>query len=270
MSVNIQTSSGLVKIAGTPTIDTDLSNVSKNPVQNKVVTEKINEINSNLDGLGYGENGAYNILDLSKLKTLGFSIEEGNITNVITDTRTSFDLYIMFEKKDGTYINSVTERNLQNKSKDFTFSIPSGSKKMSIKHNGASNDIYIAVFNISDFGLKENDTITVHISVSSGNPTVVGGIVINELAIVKGSTFTGYKPYIPSVKMLAEEVNQQKNDLDKLNSLPIGSIIQIEAAKDNIETTNQKYGWQYLGTSNIEYERGSANILVTNVYRKNN
>ena len=105
MSVNIQTSSGLVKIAGTPTIDTNLSNISKNPVQNKVITEKINEINSNLD---------------------------------------------------------------------------------------------------------------------------------------------------------------------KLNSLPIGSIIQIEAAKDNIETTKQKYGWQYLGTSNIEYERGSANILVTNVYRKNN
>lgn len=48
MSVNIQTSSGLVKIAGTPTIDTDLSNISKNPVQNKVVTEKINEINNNL------------------------------------------------------------------------------------------------------------------------------------------------------------------------------------------------------------------------------
>ena len=48
MSVNIQTSSGLVKIAGTPTIDNALSNVSKNPVQNKVVTEKINELNSNL------------------------------------------------------------------------------------------------------------------------------------------------------------------------------------------------------------------------------
>ena len=46
MSVNIQTSSGLVKIAGTPTIDNALSNVSKNPVQNKVVTEQINEINS--------------------------------------------------------------------------------------------------------------------------------------------------------------------------------------------------------------------------------
>ena len=56
MSVNIQTSSGLVKIAGTPTIDTDLSNVSKNPVQNKVITEKIDEINSNLSVIGKCKN----------------------------------------------------------------------------------------------------------------------------------------------------------------------------------------------------------------------
>ena len=66
------------------------------------------------------------------------------------------------------------------------------------------------------------------------------------------------------------EISQLKNDLDKLNSLPIGSIIQIEADKDNIETTTQKYGWQYLGTSNIECNDGSLKLLVTNVYRKNN
>ena len=67
-----------------------------------------------------------------------------------------------------------------------------------------------------------------------------------------------------------DEIEQIKNDLDKLSSLPVGSIIQIEAAKDNIETTTQKYGWQYLGTSNIECNDGSLKLLVTNVYRKNN
>lgn len=65
-------------------------------------------------------------------------------------------------------------------------------------------------------------------------------------------------------------VGNIKNDLDKLNSLPKGSIIQIDADKDDIETTTQKYGWQYLGTSNIQYENGSLTLLVTNVYRKNN
>ena len=66
-----------------------------------------------------------------------------------------------------------------------------------------------------------------------------------------------------------EEVTKVKNDLDKLSSLPIGSIIQIDENKDDIETTKQKYGWQYLGKSNIQFESGSATLLVTNVYRKN-
>ena len=44
MSVNIQTSDGLVKIAGTPTIDTSFSNISKNPVQNNVITQKFEQI----------------------------------------------------------------------------------------------------------------------------------------------------------------------------------------------------------------------------------
>ena len=267
-----------------------------------------------------------------------------------------------------------------NESKDFTFSLTSGCEKIRLKHNGSSIDIIIGTINIIDIGLKENDTITVHISVSSSNPTVVDGIVIKELAIVKGDTFMGYKPYIPSVKMIADEVSAQnesleeqglinkaiwndgaintdtgsivegiansiysdpiackngdkisidydftvtnvyvmyyngstylsrdtfvaptnathfrvnirsnsaiskssarvyinnaiyelKNDLDKLNSLPKGTIIQIEADKDTINTTKEKYGWQYLGTSSIEYDNGSFVSMATNVYRKNN
>ena len=70
--------------------------------------------------------------------------------------------------------------------------------------------------------------------------------------------------------MLHEYVDEIKNDLDKLNALPIGTIIQIEADKDTIATTEAKYSWQYLGTSNIQYENGSSELLTTNVYRKNN
>ena len=77
MSVNIQTSSGLVKIAGTPTIDTALSNVSKNPVQNKVITEKINEINSNLDTLAFGlESGSSNIIECEDISFLANTNKE--------------------------------------------------------------------------------------------------------------------------------------------------------------------------------------------------
>ena len=76
------------------------------------------------------------------------------------------------------------------------------------------------------------------------------------------------EPMLPtSVSGRFIELNKH---LDKLNSLPIGSIIQIEADKYDIETTKQKYGWQYLGTSNIQYENGGSTLLATNVYRKNN
>ena len=84
------------------------------------------------------------------------------------------------------------------------------------------------------------------------------------------ATYDDFVPYTGEGETLTEDVAELKNDLDKLNSLPIGSIIQIEEDKDDIETTTQKYGWQYLGKSNIQYDIGSANILVTHVYRKNN
>lgn len=84
------------------------------------------------------------------------------------------------------------------------------------------------------------------------------------------ATYDDFVPYTGNTGRLNWDVAKLKNDLDKLSSLPIGSIIQIEKGKDNPETTTQKYGWQYLGTSNIQYNNGSEKLLVTNVYRKNN
>ena len=83
------------------------------------------------------------------------------------------------------------------------------------------------------------------------------------------ATYDDFVPYTGDEDSLNKDVAKLKNDLDKLSSLPIGSIIQIDENKDDIETTKQKYGWQYLGKSNIQYESGSATLLVTNVYRKN-
>lgn len=82
-------------------------------------------------------------------------------------------------------------------------------------------------------------------------------------------TYDDFVPYTGDSGSLNGDVAKLKNDLNKLSSLPIGSIIQIEKDKDDIETTKQKYGWQYLGTSNIQYDNGSEKLLLTNVYRKN-
>ena len=70
-----------------------------------IIDGALHELKSDLDGLGYGENGAYNLLDLSKLSNSGFDIEEGNITNKITDTRTIFNFYVHLLDKDEKIIN---------------------------------------------------------------------------------------------------------------------------------------------------------------------
>lgn len=101
------------------------------------------------------------------------------------------------------------------------------------------------------------------------NQTITNAIVKPMLTTNLDATYDDFVPYTGDSGSLNGDVSQIKNDLDKLNSLPIGTIIQIDENKDNIETTKQKYGWQYLGKSNIEYDNGSATLLVTNVYRKN-
>lgn len=99
----------------------------------------------------------------------------------------------------------------------------------------------------------------------------VDGVVIKPMLSTNlSATYDDFVPYTGDSGSLNGDVAKLKNDLDKLSSLPKGSIIQIEKAKDDPETTTQKYGWQYLGTSNIQYENGSERLLATNVYRKNN
>lgn len=105
MSVNIQTSSGLVKIAGTPTIDTALSNVSKNPVQNKVITEKFDEINSEVDEINSNLNS-----EISRAKEAD-EILKSRIDNItsLTEGSTTGDaeLQDIRVKADGTTATSA-------------------------------------------------------------------------------------------------------------------------------------------------------------------
>ena len=49
----------------------------------------------------------------------------------------------------------------------------------------------------------------------------------NSVMIEEGTQATPYEPYIPSVKMLAEEVNQQKNDLGGLSFSVSGTTLSI-------------------------------------------
>ena len=144
-----------------------------------------------------------------------------------------------------------------------TISVSSGDK-VTVKLDSVATRLYTTYRNNGVFVSEEINYNTNNVTVTI--PSGANGL---DITMVYDSTTTPSQVGNLYV-YINNAIDALKNDLDKLNSLPIGSIIQIEAAKDNIETTTQKYGWQYLGTSNIECNDGSVKLLVTNVYRKNN
>ena len=214
------------------------------------VKESIDELNSNLHDLSYGDSaGGKNLIDTSKLqngyinKDYQYTANDSyRVTDFIPCYANESYVFQMWNNVENSWYNATFWN--ENKEKISGYAEPYSTDKH----------------------------ITYNFTTPSGTAYIRYSYTYNpgsQVQIEEGTTATPYEPYIPSVKMLADEVSAQKNDLDKLSSLPIGSIIQIEAAKDNIETTEQKYGWQYLGTSNIECNDGSVKLLVTNVYRKN-
>ena len=124
-----------------------------------------------------------------------------------------------------------------------------------------------------DFEVKSSDTnswIRIYIPPNKSFTNDILKPMLVDATKTPHVTYDDFVPYTGDGDTLTADVADIKNDLDKLNSLPKGTIIQIEADKDTINTTKEKYGWQYLGTSSIEYDNGSFVSMATNVYRKNN
>ena len=204
------------------------------------VKGEIDEINSNLDTLEYGENaGGKNLANPKNF-----------VNNKVVDVSSGIMLNNNYYFISG-YIE--VSPNITYTKQGFT----------------STNEHYFYDKDKNPIKGFSSDTF---IPPENAKYVVLSGIKGNQgiAQLEEGSVATEYEPYIPSVKMLAEDVASLKNDLDKLNALPIGTIIQIEADKDTIATTEAKYSWQHLGTSNIQYENGGAYILEANVYRKNN
>jgi hypothetical protein len=70
------------------------------------------------------------------------------------------------------------------------------------------------------------------VDVDGYNPSTAGGLIVKNIQIEKGSSATPYKPYIPSVKMLAEEVNQQNENLAP-KKIELQNVDERVTIKDN-------------------------------------
>ena len=166
------------------------------------VKGSIEELNSNLVELEYSDvAGGKNLLD----------IEEKIYSNSVTDEKTSF---IATLKVNNTWVGAVNVTG--NGIFSITFDITdSNINNIKLYHGGSHVDITLIYKDIYlDVG-----KYTMSFDAIGCNPQVVNGIKIQKIQIEKGTTATPYKPYIPSVKMLAEENVQQNTEAMDLKML---------------------------------------------------
>jgi hypothetical protein len=199
------------------------------------VKESIEELNSNLSQLEFNDlSGGKNVFDISKIDLLGVEYRNGVYTNKITDSKTFFCACIDYWNDDGYMIRYPNESFIADDKGRYSITgkIIEGCTKIRFKHSGTTADIVFFITPISYFGLEVGDTFTISMDVDGYNPSTAGGLIVKNIQIEKGSSATPYKPYVPSVKMLAEEVNQQNENLAP-KKIELQNVDERVTIKDN-------------------------------------
>ena len=210
-------------------VDDALSSTSINPVQNKVVKAEFDQVNSNLDSLGYGENGAYNLINPTLQTTTVSGVTctaNGDGTYTLNGTSNSSDEWKLIIG----YVNVVAGKQY----KIVGFKNPNSNSQLKADASNAveskNNGIFTASSNMEIIYIRFVGGVTF-------NNEVVRPMLTENL----DATYDDFKPYIPSVKMLADEVNQQKNDLSNLKdgTTPVAKAVADEDG-NNIKSTYAK------------------------------
>ena len=216
-------------------VDDALSSTSVNPVQNKVVKAEFDKINSNLDTLEFGEvAGGKNLFNPKCLLNATYNEKTSTIT-VSSNNSKALDM--------------VFKENTQ-----YTFSayVKQSSSTINIRLNIIYTD------GTSNSALFTQSTSEVYLSATSKSGKTIsevkwdfgnnGTATYRNFQIEEGSIATEYEPYIPSVKMLADEVFAQNESLDQLkndlSNLKDGTTPVAKAVADedgnNIKSTYAK------------------------------
>ena len=227
-------------------VDDALSSTSTNPVQNKVVKAEFDQVNSNLDGLGYGENGAYNLINPTLQTTTIAGITctsngDGIYTlNGSTEEYPPFKLADVYLEK-GTYLID-------------SFSYDGNNPYLWVGKDGENNNIINQFWTQPlTFTLDSKTLVSIHMVCVSGQN--FSDKLMFPMLIKGTSAQKQYKPYIPSVKMLAEEVNQQKNDLGCLefNGWTIPNDMPLKDASLVDKVDMGSLTWNYISSGQFFY-----------------
>ena len=236
-------------------VDDALSSTSINPVQNKVVKAELDKVNSNLDTLEYGEvAGGKNLFD----RPIGMSnatfFNGTMICNTPTNTRGGFLAVALLEN--GTAENTIISAKYTSGHYYGSCPITTNTKKVRIVFSGDKVDANL-YFDVSKF---EEGTYYLSFDLEYSYTNCIAKNVQFE----KGKTSTDYKPYIPSVKMLAEENAQQNDSLSVLGKCKnlLKSTLQT-TTQNGVTCTNNGDGTYTLnGTNN------SGNTIVFSMLKK--
>lgn len=214
--------------ASTITVDSELSATSENPVQNKVVKSEFDHVNSNLSDLKYGESsGSANIFNFEKWK------------NTLTDNSVIRATYSILENgikiaatsQDGYVVNRACKI-LTEANKKYTVSWDRDIMYSGLVYvfDGKDNTIITFADNASTNKFtftSKSESVYIRFGASNANTS----ITYTNIQIEEGTQATDYKPYIPSVKMLASDLSDVKD-----GTTPVAKAVADEDG-NNIKNT---------------------------------
>ena len=135
-------------------------------------TEKVEVQSENLNS-GYNSSN-FNVLS------------DNTISNLRTDTRTTFYFQVQIRKSDSSYESLVSEYISTTGVKSFTFDIPENIQALVFKHNGATNDLQIN----STLTLPAGN-YTVRFDVEGYNPSIIGGLKLKDFLVCNSPYYYG-------------------------------------------------------------------------------
>lgn len=234
-----------------PIVDANISSTSTNPVQNKVVT-------SNLTDLKYGEvAGGKNLFknyDLYGVYRVVAETYNGNSVIYSSDNWSGACQSDLILKKGKTYAISAY---VKGSGQYFIYCdrVDSSSSSVNIEAEKNLNSEWTKITKVFT---PEFDVHKVRIETYNGN------LYISCFQIEDGAQATDYEPYIPSVKMLAEE-KAAETTVNLLNST-LETITQ-----NGVTCTNNGDGTYTLNgtaTSTVRFQFGiDDNLIVGKTYK---
>lgn len=216
------------------TVDAELSATSENAIQNKVVKAEFDQVNSNLTELKVSDVAGGKNLVLNTVYGFIAVDEKVNIDNSSTS-------YIFYAQAGKTYSFSGDATPT---AQGVRFAKVSS---ISPETQETVSDFNLIADGVSTFTTNETGYYMLYVY-----NTKTSGI---KFQIEEGTTATDYEPYIPSIKMLADENAQQSTDLSNLKdgTTPVAKAVADEDGND-IKSTYAKKTEAFIDYSHISVD----------------